>query len=124
MIPPSHNAVIYSIAAGGTVSVAALFLAGVFPGMLFGLCLIGLVLLTSYRRGYPKGDPIPGARCRRSSATRSGARHVVIIMGGILSGVFTATESAAVACIYAFLVTFLSIATTSGASCRASCTAW
>src|SRR5512134_2383262 len=59
MIPPSHNAVIYSLAAGGTISIAHLFLAGVFPGLLFALCLIGLVLLTSYRRGYPKGDPIP-----------------------------------------------------------------
>ena len=44
LIPPSHNAVIYSLAAGGTVSIAHLFLAGVFPGLLFGLCLIGLVL--------------------------------------------------------------------------------
>src|SRR5512139_2176120 len=58
LIPPSHNAVIYSIAAGGTVSVAALFLAGVFPGLIFGLCLIGLVLWTSYRRGYPRGEPV------------------------------------------------------------------
>src|SRR6188472_1241592 len=49
MIPPSHNAVIYSIAAGGTVSVAALFLAGIFPGMLFALCLMGLVLWTAHR---------------------------------------------------------------------------
>src|SRR5207342_2538062 len=46
MIPPSHNAVIYSLAAGGTISVAHLFLAGIFPGLLFGLCLIGLVLWT------------------------------------------------------------------------------
>ena len=59
LIPPSHNAVIYSLAAGGTVSVAHLFLAGIFPGLLFGLCLIGLVLWVSHRRGYPKGDPIP-----------------------------------------------------------------
>ena len=58
MIPPSHNAVIYSIAAGGTVSVASLFLAGIFPGSLFGACLIGLVLGTSYRRGYPRGEPV------------------------------------------------------------------
>src|SRR5215218_4075174 len=59
MIPPSHNAVIYSLAAGGTVSVASLFLAGILPGLLFGLCLIGLVLWTSYRRGYPKGEAVP-----------------------------------------------------------------
>src|SRR5258706_10793718 len=58
MIPPSHNAVIYSIAAGGTVSVASLFLAGVFPGLLFGLCLIGLVLWTSHKRQYPVSEPV------------------------------------------------------------------
>src|ERR687896_1548714 len=52
LIPPSHNAVIYSIAAGGTVSIASLFLAGVFPGLLFGLSLVGLVLWTARRRGF------------------------------------------------------------------------
>src|SRR6185295_9918174 len=59
LIPPSHNAVIYSVAAGGTISVASLFLAGVFPGLLFGLCLIGLVLWTAHRRDMPKSEPIP-----------------------------------------------------------------
>ena len=106
LIPPSHNAVIYSLAAGGTISVAKLFIAGVFPGLLFGLCLIGLVLWTSYRRGYPKGDPIPLSQVPRIVVDALwGLVTVVIIMGGILSGVFTPTESAAVACVYAFLVT-------------------
>src|ERR687893_855274 len=58
LAPPSHNAVIYSIAAGGTISVAHLFLAGVFPGLLFGLCLVGLVLWTAHKRGMPKSEPI------------------------------------------------------------------
>ena len=108
LIPPSHNAVIYSLAAGGTISVAELFLAGVFPGLLFGLCLIGLVLWTSHRRGYPKGDPIPLSQVPKIVADALwGLVTVVIIMGGILSGVFTPTESAAVACVYAFLVTLL-----------------
>jgi tripartite ATP-independent transporter DctM subunit len=108
MIPPSHNAVIYSIAAGGTVSVASLFLAGIFPGILFGACLIGLVLWTSYRRGYPRGEPVEWKDVPRMVREALwGLGTVVIIMGGILSGVFTATESAAVACVYAFLVTFL-----------------
>ena len=107
LIPPSHNAVLYSIAAGGTVSVAALFLAGVFPGLIFGLSLIGLVLWTSHRRGYPKGEPIPWSTVPKIVVEALwGLGTVVIIMGGILSGVFTATESAAVACVYAFLVTF------------------
>ncbi len=108
LIPPSHNAVIYSLAAGGSISIAHLFLAGVFPGLLFGLCLVGLVLWISHRRGYPRGEPIPLARVPRIVADALwGLVTVVIIMGGILSGIFTATESAAVACIYAFLVTFL-----------------
>jgi tripartite ATP-independent transporter DctM subunit len=108
MIPPSHNAVIYSVAAGGTVSVAHLFLAGVFPGLLFGLCLIGLVLWTAHRRAMPKSEPIPLRDVPRVVLDALwGLVTVVIIIGGILSGVFTATESAAVACVYAFLVTFL-----------------
>jgi tripartite ATP-independent transporter DctM subunit len=107
MIPPSHNAVLYSIAAGGSVSVAALFLAGILPGLLFGLCLIGLVLWISHKRGYPKGEPIPWSAVPRIvKEALWGLGTIVIIMGGILSGVFTATESAAVACVYAFFVTF------------------
>ena len=78
LIPPSHNAVIYSLAAGGTISVANLFLAGIFPGLLFGLCLIGLVLWTAHRRGYPKGEPIPlraGAEDRHRRAVGPGHRR-------------------------------------------------
>ncbi|HVE89800.1 MAG TPA: TRAP transporter large permease [Burkholderiaceae bacterium] len=108
MIPPSHNAVIYSLAAGGTISIAHLFVAGIFPGLLFGLCLIGLVLWTSHKRGYPKGEPVPlSALPKIVIDALWGLGTVVIIMGGILSGIFTPTESAAVACVYAFLVTFL-----------------
>ena len=108
LIPPSHNAVIYSVAAGGTISVAHLFLAGVFPGLLFGACLVGLVLWTAHRRGMPKSEPIPLRQIPRIVFEALwGLVTVVIIIGGILSGVFTPTESAAVACIYASLVTFL-----------------
>jgi tripartite ATP-independent transporter DctM subunit len=106
MIPPSHNAVIYSLAAGGTISIAHLFLAGVFPGLLFALCLIGLVLWTAHRRGYPKEKAVPLREVPRIVLDAFwGLITIAIIMGGILSGVFTATESAAVACVYAFLVT-------------------
>ncbi len=108
LIPPSHNAVIYSLAAGGTVSVAHLFLAGILPGLLFGLCLIGLVLWTSHKRDYPKGEPVALKDIPKIVTDALwGLVTIVIIMGGILSGVFTPTESAAVACVYAFLVTFL-----------------
>jgi tripartite ATP-independent transporter DctM subunit len=108
MIPPSHNAVIYSLAAGGTISVASLFLAGVFPGLIFALCLTGLVLWTAHRRGMPRGEPVSLRDVPRIVLEALwGLGTIVIIMGGILSGVFTPTESAAVACVYAFLVTFL-----------------
>jgi tripartite ATP-independent transporter DctM subunit len=106
LIPPSHNAVIYSLAAGGTVSIAHLFLAGVFPGLLFGLSLIALILVTAYRRGFPKSEPVPLRQALRIALDAVwGLVTMAIILGGILGGVFTATESAAIACVYAFLVT-------------------
>jgi tripartite ATP-independent transporter DctM subunit len=108
LVPPSHNAVIYSLAAGGTISVAHLFLAGIFPGLLFGLCLVGLVMWTAHKRSYPRERAVPLREVPRIVLDALwGLVTIVIIMGGILSGVFTPTESAAVACVYAFLVTFL-----------------
>ena len=106
LIPPSHNMVIYSIAAGGTVSVAHLLIGGVFPGLLFGLCLVALVLWIARKRGFPKEEPVPLAHVPKIVLDALwGLVTIAIIMGGILSGVFTATESAAVACVYAFVVT-------------------
>jgi tripartite ATP-independent transporter DctM subunit len=106
LIPPSHNAVIYSLAAGGTVSVAHLFMAGVIPGLLLGLSLMILCLIIARRQNFPKGEPISPrqALCIAYQAVW-GMITIVIILGGILSGVFTPTESAAVAAVYAFLVT-------------------
>jgi tripartite ATP-independent transporter DctM subunit len=106
LIPPSHNAVIYSIAAGGSVSIAHLFLAGILPGALFGLCLVGLVLWTARRQDMPKAESVTfGESLRIAADSIWGLGTVFIILGGILSGVFTATESAAVACVYAFVIT-------------------
>src|SRR5881396_134812 len=59
LIPPSHNAVIYSVAAGGTISVAHLFMAGVIPGLLLGLSLIVLVLIIAHRENFPRGEVVP-----------------------------------------------------------------
>lgn len=106
LIPPSHNSVIYSLAAGGTVSIAHLFLAGFLPGLLLGATLIGLCIFIAHRKGYPKGEPVPLRQAAKVVIEAFyGLLTMVIILGGILSGVFTATESAAVACVYAFLVT-------------------
>ncbi|MBT1730252.1 TRAP transporter large permease [Enterobacter quasimori] len=106
LIPPSHNSVIYSLAAGGTVSIATLFIAGVLPGLLLGLCLMILCLGFAHKRGYPKGEKIPLKQALKILLDALwGLMTVVIILGGILSGIFTATESAAVACLWAFFVT-------------------
>ena len=108
LIPPSHNAVIYSLAAGGTISIAHLFVAGYFPGLLLGLSLVVLCLVMARRNGYPKGEAIPLKKAVLIALDALwGLGTMVIILGGIMGGIFTATESAAVACVYAFLVTML-----------------
>jgi len=106
LIPPSHNAVIYSMAAGGTVSVAALFMAGVFPGLLLGLSLALYCLYVARRENYPKGRVIPLKEALKICVDALwGLATMGIILGGILSGVFTATESASIAVVWAFFVT-------------------
>ena len=106
LIPPSHNAVIYSLAAGGSVSIAALFIAGVLPGLLLGATLAVMCLFIARKKNYPKGDVIPLRQALRICADALwGLMTMVIILGGILSGVFTATESASIAVVWAFFVT-------------------
>lgn len=106
IIPPSHNMIIYSIAAGGTVSVASLFLAGVVPGVLAGVCLMVAAYAVAVRRGYPRE-----ARANwrvlivTFAAALPGLITAIIIVGGVISGVFTATESSSIAVIYALIIT-------------------
>ncbi len=107
IIPPSHNAIIYALAAGSSVSIARLFLAGIIPGILVGIGLMIVAYLIAARRGYPR-ERFPGWRhsLRTSADAFLGLLTAVIIVGGVLTGKFTATESSAVAVVYAFLVTF------------------
>jgi tripartite ATP-independent transporter DctM subunit len=106
LIPPSHNAVIYSLATGGTISILSLFLAGVIPGLLLGFSLVVLCLVIAYRNRYPTGEPVaPRAAFGMAVSAFWGMVTLVIILGGILAGVFTAVEAGAVACVWAFLVT-------------------
>ena len=106
LIPPSHNAVIYSLAAGGSVSIAHLFLAGAVPGLLIGLSLMIYVFIVARRQNLPRGRVIyPREAAKIIVESLWGLLTVAIILGGILGGVFTPTESAAVACIYAFIIT-------------------
>ena len=106
VIPPSHNAVIYSYAAGGAVSIAQLFLAGFIPGIMIGLSLMVLTFILSTKHNYPKGELVPLREAIRISGQAFlGLITVIIIVGGVVGGIFTATESSAVAVIYAFFVT-------------------
>jgi tripartite ATP-independent transporter DctM subunit len=106
IIPPSHNMIIYAMAAGG-VSVGRLFLGGFVPGVILGVSLMIISFIIATIRKYPKEQ--------RYSLKKSlkiikdavlGLFTAVIIIGGVISGVFTATESAAIACLYAFIITF------------------
>lgn len=106
LIPPSHNAVIYSLATGGTISILSLFLAGVMPGLLLGFSLIVLCLILAYRNDHPKGEPVPLRDAARMAVDALwGLITLGIILGGILGGIFTAVEAGAVACVWAFFVT-------------------
>src|SRR5579863_2365746 len=106
LIPPSHNAVIYSLATGGTISIISLFMAGVVPGLLLGVALVVLCLVIAYRDGHPRGSAVPLREAAKISLDALwGLITLLIILGGILAGVFTAIEAGAVACVWAFLVT-------------------
>ena len=108
IIPPSHNMIIFAIAAGGGISISKLFLAGVVPGILMCFCLAVAAYLVAVRRGY-RAETFPGWRELTLSffGAIPGLMTAVIIVGGVLSGVFTVTESGAFGAIYAFLVTLL-----------------
>jgi tripartite ATP-independent transporter DctM subunit len=100
LTPPSHNSVLYSLAAGGTVSIASLFMAGIVPGLLMSACLMVLCLIFAKKRNYPKGETIPLKQALKICGEALwGLMAMVIILGGILSGVFTATV------LWAFFVT-------------------
>ncbi|QET02361.1 MULTISPECIES: TRAP transporter large permease [Cupriavidus] len=106
LMPTSHNMIIYTLAAGGKVSIAALILAGVVPALILTLCNLAAAYFVARKRGYPAGT-FPGWEMVGHSlaAALPGLFVVVLILAGILSGVFTATESAAVAVLYALTLT-------------------
>lgn len=108
MIPPSHNMILYAVAAGGTVSISKLFLAGVVPGVLMCLCLAVVSYIVAVKRGY-KAEVFPGYRALVINFIMAlpGLFTAVIIVGGVLSGIFTVTESGAFGTIYAFIVTIV-----------------
>jgi len=106
LVPPSHNAVIYSLATGGTISIISLFMAGVAPGLLLGASLVVLCLVLAYRNGHPRGETVPWREALKIAIDAFwGLVTLAIILGGILGGVFTAIEAGAIACLWAFFVT-------------------
>jgi tripartite ATP-independent transporter DctM subunit len=106
LVPPSHNAVIYSLATGGTISIISLFMAGVVPGLLLGFSIMVLCVVIAYRDGHPRGQSVPVREAVRITFEALwGLITLAIILGGILAGVFTAIEAGAVACVWAFFVT-------------------
>ena len=104
LVPPSHNMVIYATTAGG-ISVGSLFLAGYLPGALLAACLMIGSYIISIKRNYPKGKPFSIKGFIKQMGTSIWAlAAVVIVVFGVVGGVFTATESAAIAVIYSLFV--------------------
>ncbi|CAN7539512.1 TRAP transporter large permease [Rhizobacter sp. LjRoot28] len=112
LMPTSHNLIIFALAASGKVSIAGLILAGIVPAILLTVCNLGAAYFVAVKRGYPAGT-FPGWAIVGKSFAQAlpGLFVVVIIIAGILSGAFTATESAAVAVLWALLLTVIAYRT-------------
>jgi tripartite ATP-independent transporter DctM subunit len=107
IIPPSNILIIYSLASGG-VSIAALFLAGYLPGLLLGLMLMTVAAVMAKQRGYHGSERVAiGVALKTFLDALPSLLLLVVVMGGIIMGVFTATEAAAVAVLYALVLAFL-----------------
>ncbi len=106
VIPPSHNMIIFTIAAGGGISISKLFLAGVVPGILMCVCLAVAAYVVALRHRYP-AEAFPGwwAVLVTAASALPGLVTAIIIVGGTLSGVFTVTESGAFGAMYALVLT-------------------
>ncbi|MEA4928333.1 MAG: TRAP transporter large permease [Candidatus Limiplasma sp.] len=108
LIPPSHNMVIYALAAGGGVTIGSLFMAGAVPGMFLGFCMLVFCFLTRKHYNFPEGVRTPRDQWGRILINAILPLFtIIIIMVGVAAGVFTATESAAIACVYTFLLTYV-----------------
>lgn len=107
IIPPSNILIVYSLASGG-VSIGALFIAGYFPGILIGLALMVVAGTTARRMGYSTSERVPWKEgARRFFDALPSLFLIVLVIGGIVAGYFTATEASAVAVLYAFVLSVL-----------------
>lgn len=107
LIPPSNILIVYSLASGG-VSIAALFIAGYIPGILMGLALMGVAAAHAYRKNYPVGERV-GFRdsLLKFLDALPSLFLLVIVIGGIIAGIFTATEASAVAVLYTLILAMI-----------------
>jgi tripartite ATP-independent transporter DctM subunit len=112
MLPPSHNMIIYSISAGGRLSIADLFTAGIIPGLLLAVSLMITAWFVAKKAGYPT-ETFPGWAMLGAIFFNAipGILLIVIIFGGVRSGIFTASESSCIAAVYALFVTTLAYRT-------------
>ncbi len=106
-IPPSNVLIVYSLASGG-VSVSALFLAGYLPGILTGVGIMLIAAIHSMRHNYPRGEKIPfNDAVRKFFRAIPSLMLLVVVIGGILAGWFTATEASAIAVLYSLILAFV-----------------
>jgi tripartite ATP-independent transporter DctM subunit len=106
IIPPSNILIVYSLASGGA-SIAALFLAGYLPEILVGLSLMFVSGYFAIKRKYPIGGKVPiGVAFRKFIDAVPSLFLVILVIGGIVAGIFTATEASAIAVVYALLLSF------------------
>lgn len=108
LIPPSNIMIVYALVSGGAVSIATLFVAGIVPGMVFGLLLMIAAGVLCKKNGYGASESMP------LSAIWTAFRRaflslllIIIVLGGIMNGIFTATEAAAIAVAYSFVLSVL-----------------
>ena len=107
LMPTSHNMIIYALAAGGAASIGSLILAGIVPALILTICNLAAAYFVAVKRGYPAlAKPAFDVMLRSVAAAAPGLLVILIILGGIISGVFTATESAAIAVLYSIVLTF------------------
>ena len=105
LIPPSNALITYSLAAGGT-SVAALFMAGYLPGVIWAVCCMVVAIIIARKKGY-KGTPGKFSWAELGKATLQAIPSlslIVVVIGGIIAGVFSATEGSAIAVVYALIL--------------------
>jgi tripartite ATP-independent transporter DctM subunit len=104
LIPPSNIMIVYAIASGG-VSIAALFVAGYLPGILLGLALMIVCGGYAKLKGYPIAARLPlKLVAQKVAAAIPSLFMIFLVIGGIISGIFTATEAGAIAVVYSFVL--------------------